>query len=92
MNKKALAICLIVLGGYLAVGNTIFSMLFNYAGSVGYYIPMSPEEYWTSWWMQYGPITLLLAGIGILLLFVGIRILIRDKQEKSKNVIITTKT
>ena len=88
MNKKVLIIFLIVFGGYLAIGNTIFSMIFNYAGPIGYYVPMSPEQYWMSWWVQYGALTLLIAGIGILLLVFGIRILIKDKQDTSKNVIV----
>jgi len=80
MNRKALGIFWIGFGGYLAVGNTIFSMLFNYAGPIGFYVPMSPEDYWLSWWMQYGAITILVAGAGILLLILGIRILVRNKR------------
>ena len=95
MNKKPLAIFLIVLGGYLAVGNTIFSLLFNQVifsggGPIGDPVQLSPEEYWLNWWMQFGPITILIAGAGIILLYLGIRILIRHKQEHIKNVIITT--
>jgi hypothetical protein len=79
MNQKAVGIFLIIFGGYLGIGNTIFSMLFNYAGPIGFYVPMSPEEYWLSWWMQYGAITVLIAGAGILLVILGIRTLIRNK-------------
>jgi hypothetical protein len=95
MNKKLLAIFLIVFGGYLAVGNTIFSLIFNQViysggGPIGDPIQPSPLNYWLNWWTLYGPITILIAAAGLILLYLGIRILIKDKQEHIKNVIITT--
>jgi hypothetical protein len=88
LSKKPLAIILIVLGGYLAVGNTIFSLIFNQVifsggGPGGDPIQLSPEEYWLNWWMQFGPITLLIAGIGIFLLVFGTRLFMRDKNQKT---------
>jgi len=80
MNQKALGIFLIIFGAYLVIGNTILSMLFNYAGPIGYYVPISPLNYWLNWWALYGPITLLIAGAGTLLVILGIRVLMRNKR------------
>jgi Ca2+/Na+ antiporter len=79
MNKKVIGIVLILLGGYLAIGNTIASMIFNYAGPIGFVVPISPVNYWANWFTLYGPMTILVAVIGILLIKYGISILKRNK-------------
>lgn len=94
MNKKVLAIFLIVFGGYLAVGNTIFSLIFNQVifsggGPIGDPIQLSPEEYWINWLVQYGPITLFVAGIGIFILVYGTRLFMRHKNQKTlENLVV----
>ena len=80
MNKKINGVILIIFGGYLLIGNTIFSILFNYAGTIGFYIPLSPEEYWASWWGQYGIITVAIAVTGLILLIFGIRVFIKRNE------------
>jgi hypothetical protein len=72
MNKKVIGIVLILLGGYLAIGNTIASMIFNYAGSIGFVVPINLVNYWANWFTLYGPMTMLVAVIGILLIKYGI--------------------
>lgn len=80
MNKKINGVILIIFGGYLLIGNTIFSILFNYVGPIGFYIPLSPEEYWTNWWYQYGFITVAIAVVGLILIILGIRIFIKGNK------------
>lgn len=84
MNKKITGVILIIVGGYLLIGNTIFSILFNYAGPIGFYIPLSPEEYWASWWLQYGIITIAIAIAGLILIILGIRIFIKNNKISKK--------
>ena len=79
MNKKVIGIVLILLGGSLAIRNTIASMIFNYAGPIGFVVPISPVNYWANWFTLYGPMTILVAVIGILLIKYGISILKRNK-------------
>ena len=78
MNKKVLGIILILLGAYLAIGNTALSMIFNYAGPIGFIVPISPLNYWANWFTLYGPMTILVAVIGIFLIKYGISILKRN--------------
>ena len=85
MNKKINGAILIIFGGYLLIGNTIGSILFNYAGPIGFYIPLSPEEYWRNWWYQYGIITVAIAVAGLILIILGIRIYI--KRNKISEII-----
>ena len=80
MNKKVLGIILIIVGGYLLIGKNIGSILFNYDGPIGFYIPLSPEEYWASWWGQYGIITVAIAVTGLILLIFGIRVFIKRNE------------
>ena len=80
MNKKINGVILIIFGGYLLIGNTIFSILFNYAGTIGFYIPLSPEVYWASWWCQYGSLTIAIAAAGLILIILGIRIFIKRNE------------
>ena len=79
MNKKHFAIILIPLGGYLLIGNTILSMLFIYAGPIGFNVSISPMDYWVGWFELYGPMTILISIIGIILIIFGISILKRNK-------------
>ncbi len=80
MNKKIHGVILIIFGGYLLIGNTIASILFNYAGPIGFYIPLSPEEYWGNWWIHYGFITVAIAVAGLILIILGIRIFIKRNK------------
>ena len=97
MNQKALGIVLIVFGGYLAVGNTIFSVLFNQVfysggGPIGNPPPISPWNYWLNWFALYGSITLLVATAGIILILLGIGALKKYKRETNETVLITQQT
>ena len=80
MNKKGIGIILIILGCYLLVGNTLFSLYFNYAGPIGFAIPISPADYWVNWWNNYGLTTVIVAVGGLLLLLQGVRVLISYKK------------
>ena len=81
MNKKGVGILVIIFGCYLLVGNTIFSFLFNYAGPIGFDVPISPINYWLNWWSVYGFVTVIVAVAGLLLMIQGIRILIRINRS-----------
>ena len=89
INKKVLGIILIVFGSYLIIGNTIFSLLFNYAGPIGYYVPMSPSEYWRNWWNMYGLITVLVAVVGFTILILGMWILIKNRTKVNRRISLT---
>jgi hypothetical protein len=78
MYKKLLAIILIIIGGYLLVGNPILSMIFTNVEPIGFDVPINPVNYATSWFLLYGPITILLAGIGVLLVIYGFSMLKRS--------------
>ena len=80
-NKKGIVLILIILGSYLLVGNTIFSLLFNYAGPIGWGIPISASDYWRNWWNNNGLVTVIIAVVGLLLLVQGTRILIRSNKS-----------
>ncbi len=45
MNKKIIGIINIIFGSYLLIGNTLMSILFNYAGPIGFDVPISPADY-----------------------------------------------
>ncbi len=81
MNKKAIGIILIIFGGYLLVGNTLLSLLLNYAGPIGWIVPISPADYWRNWWNLYGLVTVLTAVAGLVLIILAIRILIKYKTR-----------
>ncbi|MHA1669268.1 MAG: hypothetical protein ACTSV5_01690 [Promethearchaeota archaeon] len=81
IDKKVLGIILIIIGSYFLVGNTIFSLLLNYTGSIGFDVPISPTDYWRNWWNNYGLITVIVAITGLVLLILGIRILIRNNNR-----------
>ena len=80
MNKKLLGIILILLGGYLMIGNTALSMLFNYAGPIGFFVPINSVDYWANFSL-HGPITIFIAVIGVFLVKYGISILKRDQAN-----------
>ena len=81
MNKKVIGIIIIIFGSYLLIGNTIMSLLFNYAGPIGFDVPISPSDYWFNWWNNYGLVTVIVAVAGLILLIPGIRILIRNNKR-----------
>ena len=75
LNKKGMGIVLIIIGAYLLIGNTIMSILFNYAGPIGFDVLINPSDYWSNWWNNYGLITVLIAVIGLVSTIFGIWIL-----------------
>ena len=81
VNKKSIGIILIIFGTYLLIGNTLMSLLFNYAGPIGWDIPISPTDYWRNWWNNYGLVTVIIAIVGFVLIIPGIRILIRSNKR-----------
>ena len=83
-NKKGLGIILIIFGGYLLVGNTLLSLLLNYAGPIGWDVPTSSADYWFNWWNNYGLVTVIIAVAGLILILPGIRILIRTNKGTMK--------
>ena len=85
-NKKGIGLILIIFGSYLLVGNTIFSLLFNYPGPIGWGIPISASDYWRNWWNNNGLVTVIIAVAGLLLLVQGIRFLIMS----NKNTLLIT--
>ena len=78
MNKKAIGIIFIIFGSYLLVGNTLMSILFNYAGPIGFDVPISPTDYWHNWWINFGLVTVIFAVAGLILIILSIPILIRN--------------
>ena len=80
-NKKSIGLILIIFGTYLLVGNTLFSLLFNFPGPIGWGIPINPSDYWRNWWNNNGLATVIIAVAGLLLLIQGIRILIRSNKS-----------
>ena len=86
MNKKTIGIIFIIFGSYLSVGNTLMSILFNYAGPIGWDVPISSTDYWRNWWNNYGLVTVIIAIVGFILIIPGIQILI--KNNKRTKVII----
>ena len=81
MNKKAIGIILIIFGSYLLVGNTLLSLLLNYAGPIGWIVPISPTDYWRNWWNLYGLVAVLTAVAGLILIILSIPILIRNNNR-----------
>ena len=81
MNKKVIGIVLIIFGSYLLVGNTLLSLLLNYAGPIGWIVPISPTDYWRNWWNLYGLGTVIVAVAGLVLILLAIRILIKNKTR-----------
>ena len=81
MNKKAIGIIFIIFGSYLLVGNTLMSLLLNYAGPIGWDVPISPTDYWRNWWNNYGLVTVLTAVAGLILIKLSMPILIRDNNR-----------
>jgi len=81
INKKVIGIILIIFGSYLLVGNTIVSLLFNYAGPIGFDVPISPTDYWRNWWANSGLVTVIIAVAGLILMILGIPILIRNNKR-----------
>ena len=78
MNKKTIGIIFIIFGSYLSVGNTLMSILFNYAGPIGIGVPISPTDYWRNWWINFGLVTVITAVAGLILIILGILILIKN--------------
>jgi len=90
MNKKVLGWFLIIFGGYLAIGNTIFSIIFNrvpYSGGgpIGDPLPISPWNYLLNWLSLYGATTILVGLVGIILILFGLDTLEKDKKEVNNN-------
>jgi hypothetical protein len=83
MNRKTLGITLIAFGGYLAIGNTILSLLLNRVYPL--HVPISPLNYWLEWLAQYGFMTIIIALIGIILINEGIRITKRVIKNSNPN-------
>jgi hypothetical protein len=83
MNKKILGIFLVLLGGYLVIGNTILSILFTYVGPIGYDGQINLVSYLANWFSLYGLITILIAIIGIFSIKYGISNLKRDQIKIS---------
>ena len=81
MNKKAIGIILIIFGSYLLVGNTLLSLLLNYAGPVGWIVPFNPTNYWRNWWNLYGLVTVVIAVAGLVLIILAIWVLIKNKTR-----------
>jgi len=81
MKKKTLSISLIIIGSYLLIGNTIFSLLFNRVDPIGYYIPVDPLNYWENWWQIYGFMTMIVAIYGLIFIILGIIVFTRNKEE-----------
>lgn len=81
MNKKIIGIINIIFGSYLLIGNTLMSILFNYAGPIGFDVPISPADYWLNWWNNYVLVTVIIAIAGLILIILGIRILIRNSNR-----------
>ena len=77
MNKKVIGIILIIFGSYLSIGNTIMSILFNYAGPIGWDVPINPTDYWRNWWNNYGLVTIIIAVAGLILIIPVYRSLLR---------------
>ncbi len=80
MKMRFLGTLLIIIGIYLLVFNPIMSILFNYAGSIGFSVPISPEDYWMNWLNNYGVMTFGIAGVGLCVLIIGIRYLLKTKN------------
>ena len=81
MNKKAIGIIFIIFGSYLLVGNTLMSILFNYAGPIGFDVPISPTDYWRNWWNNFGLVTVITAVAGLILIILGIPLVIRNNNR-----------
>jgi len=81
MNKKNIGIIIIIFGSYLLVGNTLMSLLLNYAGPIGWDVPISPADYWRNWWNNYGLVTVIIAVAGLILIILAIRILIKNNKR-----------
>ena len=81
MNKKVIGIIIIIFGSYLLVGNTLMSLLFNYAGPIGWDVPISPTDYWRNWWNNYRLVTVIIAVAGLILIILAIRILIKNNNR-----------
>jgi len=81
MNKKNIGIIIIIIGSYLLVGNTLMSLLLNYAGPIGWDVPISPTDYWRNWWNNYGLVTVIIAVAGLILIILAKRILIKNNKR-----------
>ncbi len=80
-NKKVTGVILIIIGGYLLIGNTLLSLLLNYAGPIGWDVPISPIDYWLNWWNNYGLVTVIIGVFGLLVIILGVLVLIRANKS-----------
>ncbi len=74
MNKNLISIILIIFGGYLFIGNTILSFVITYKDPHLFNDTMSFEDFWTTWWENYGIPTVITAVLGIVLIMIGLNI------------------
>ena len=49
-------------------------------GPIGYSVPVSAEDYWRNWLGNYGVITFGIAGVGLCLLIIGMRYLLKNRK------------
>ena len=80
-NKKVKGIIIIIFGSYLIIGNTLITLIFSYTGPIFYDVPISPTDIWHNYWNEYGLITIIYIDVGLILVILGTRILIKNKKR-----------
>ncbi len=84
MRKKALGKIYIIVGIYLLIINPISPLIFTPIYSIAFSIPFDPLaslENWHIWLMTSGLFVILLAGIGVYLIIIGYRYIVRLSQD-----------
>jgi hypothetical protein len=56
-------------------------MIFNHVYTIGFYVPLDPLAYWSEWLWKYGLFVILLAGLGVYLIIIGYRYIIRSTKD-----------
>ncbi|TFF87827.1 MAG: hypothetical protein EU550_02510 [Promethearchaeota archaeon] len=87
MNKKKIIGIFLVIFGIFIIGNAIF-MVFNYVSSIGFPVPITPEDWWRNWWMNYGTLTIVMAIVGVILLGEGLLYLLKKEIQITKIILI----
>ena len=80
-NKKVKGIIIIIFGSYQIIGHTLLTLIFSYTGPIFYDVPISPTDIWYNYWNEYGLITMIYAAVGLILVILGTRILIKNNKR-----------
>ena len=80
-NKKVKGIIIIIFGSYLIIGNTLITVIFAYTGPIFNDVQINPAIYLRDWWNEFGVLMIMYATVGLILVFLGILILVKNNKR-----------